>query len=170
ETHILDLADSRLRALVAGGHFPRAGIAVNAYAFADLATQQLIHGQSQGLTRNVPERDFDRRQRGDILAGLRAGKDAGGADAFESSLDIERVLANQHARERIDDWHVAHRGVGRLALVDDALIGVDPDMDLVAVHPDFSGADIGDLQLSSAAIIKTRVWASFNQLAMRSPY
>jgi hypothetical protein len=26
------------------------------------------------------------------------------------------------------------------------------------------------ISLSSTAIIKTRVWASFNQLAMRSPY
>src|ERR1035437_5565280 len=29
---------------------------------------------------------------------------------------------------------------------------------------------VGMKLLSSAAIIKTRVWASFNQLAMRSPY
>ena len=28
----------------------------------------------------------------------------------------------------------------------------------------------GGMVLSSTAIIKTRVWASFNQLAMRSPY
>src|ERR1035437_2269199 len=134
ETHLLDLPDSCLGAVVAGDHLPRAGIAVNAHALAYLAAQQLIYRQAQSLTRKVPKRDFDCRQRGDILAGLRAGKDAGGADAFESSLDIERVLANQHARERIDDWHVACRSIRGFALTDDALIGIDPDVDLVAVH------------------------------------
>ena len=78
----------------------RAGIAVDAHALADLAAQQLIHGQAQRLTRDVPERDFDGRQRGDVLAGLRAGEDAGGADAFEGGLDIERILADEQARRR----------------------------------------------------------------------
>jgi hypothetical protein len=149
ETQLLNLLNPREGALVAGDHLPVAGIAVDAYAVPHLAAHQLIHRHTQRLAGNVPERRFDGRQGGDILPGLRAGEDARGADALKGGLNVQGILANQQPSERADQRHVALRGVGRFALADDALVRVDAHVDLVAVDPNFGGANLRDLQLGA---------------------
>ena len=82
------LALGSLRSLVAG-------VAVDPDPVAHLAAQQLIDRQAEGFAGQIPERDLDRGERGDVLAGLRAGEDAGGANPLEERVDVQRILADQ---------------------------------------------------------------------------
>ena len=83
---------------------------------ADASAEQLIHGQAQGLAGEVPQRGFDRRERGDVLAGLRAGKDARRADPLERRLDVQRVLSHEEAAEHRDERHAALDGIGSFSV------------------------------------------------------
>ena len=67
----------------------------------------------------------------------------------KSGLHVERVLADQHAAERLDQRNAALCRVGSFALPDDALVGVDAHVNLVAVHAHLGGPDVGDLQLGA---------------------
>src|SRR5262249_43984726 len=91
---------------------------------------------------------------GHILAGLRAREDPRGADAFEGGLDVQWVLPDEHSREGSDQRNAALGGVRRFALTDDALIGVNPDVRLVAVHPHFGRANLCDLQFGTAILAR----------------
>ncbi len=154
EAHILNLLDTLLGPLVSGNHLPRAGIGVDAHTVAHLAAEQLVHRQAQRFPREIPERGFDGSQRRHVLAGLRPGEHARGADTFERGLDVERVLPHEHAREGLDDRNVAGGRVGGFALPDDALIGVHPYVHLVAMHAHLGRADICDLEFGPV------VWSS----------
>ena len=69
----------------------------------------------------------------------------------KSCVHVERVLPDEHALEGpLDEGRRPHRGVGRLALPDQALVGVDADVDLVAVRQHLRRAHVRDLQLRTA--------------------
>jgi hypothetical protein len=144
---VLDLVNPGLRVLVARNHLARSGVAVDTHAIAHLPAKQLIHRHPQCLAGQIPERDFNAGERGDVLAGLRSGEDARRANPFEGGLDVERILADEQARERSHERHAAHGGVGRFTLPEEALVGIHADVDLITVHPDFGRADFGDFQL-----------------------
>jgi hypothetical protein len=133
EAHALDFGDLLLGARLArvmGGR-----VAVDPNAVAHLPAQQLVHRQPDGFTRQVPQ------------AALRSGEDAGGADLLPDRLDVQRIPTDEHPPPPGDDRPAADRGVGGLALPDQPLVGVDPDVQLRPVRPDEGRSHVRDLEL-----------------------
>ena len=110
----------------------------------------MIDRDAESLAGYVPQRDFHGGQRRHVLAGLCSREDAVRAKAFEGRLDVQRILSNQHSPERLNERHAAPDGIGAFALANDALVGVNPHVQLVAVDYDLGSTDIGNLQLGTA--------------------
>ena len=91
------------------------------------------------------------------MPGLGPREDAQRPDALEEVVHVERVLPDEHALEGpLDEGRRPHRGVRRLALPDQALVGVDAYVDLEAVRQHLRRAKVRDLQLG-AAVGRARV-------------
>ena len=89
---------------------------------------------------------FDGAQRGDVLARLGAGEDAGRADPLEQAIDVQRILVHEEAAEHADQADAPLDGIGTFPVSDHSLIGVDPHVQLVAVCHDLGSAHVGDLE------------------------
>ena len=148
EPHVADLRDlgGRLRVVRILG----LRIAVDADAVAHLAAEQLIEGQPQRLAGQIPQGDLHRRQRRDVLTTLSARKDAVGANPLEQPVDVQRVLADQRLAEHTDERDAAAHGISAFAVTDQPLVGVDADVQLIAMRNHFGRADVGDLQFRPA--------------------
>jgi len=85
-----------------------------------------------------------RRERGDILPALRAGEDAAVRMRSKAASMLSGLATNRRAKERIKGTLPSEASV--VSPADDPLVGVDPDVHLVAVHAHFGRADLGDLQ------------------------
>ena len=141
ETQVDDLGDELLGLRIVAVVGPR--VAVDADAVAHPAAQQLVDRKPQGLARQIPQRDLDRAERGDILAGLRSGEYPGGAQPLEDGVDVQRVLADQREAESRDDGGPAADGIHAFAVADQSLVGVDPHVK----RANEGRAHVGDLQL-----------------------
>jgi len=75
-------------------------VAIDADSVADLAAEQLVDGQAEGLAGEVPERDFDGAEGGDVLSRLGAGEDARGADRLPERFDVEGSCPIRKRRKR----------------------------------------------------------------------
>src|SRR5579872_1765152 len=72
-------------------------IAVNAYLVAELSAHELIDRESEGLAGEIPEGDFQTRQRGNVLPTLRSREDSQGADSLPDGFYVERITPDEHA-------------------------------------------------------------------------
>src|SRR4029450_8525815 len=101
-----------------------AAVAVDANPVAKFPAHQLIDGHIESFPGEVPESEFHRGQSSNVLAGLRAAKDAARPDALPDALDVERALAHQSATETLNNGGSAGDGVDPFAVAVQALIGV----------------------------------------------
>lgn len=126
-------------------------VAIDAHAVAYLAAEQLIDGDAERLASQVPERNFDGSESRDILPALGPGEDAvGGADALLQRFDVQRVASDQGVAEGAHQRHAAHNRVGGFTVPDDALVGVDADVELIPVAHHLRRAHVCDLEFRPA--------------------
>ena len=123
-------------------------VGVDADPVAHLAAQELVNRQPQRLTGQVPKGDLDAGHGHHILTGLRTGEDSSFPQPLPQQVHIEQILSDQYSPERaLDERYGVGRRIGRLAVAVDSLIGVNANMNLVAVGASLRRPDIRDLQL-----------------------
>ena len=164
EAVVAELRDALRRLLGRVRHQHRR---VRAHAVMRRAAEQLVDGLALGLALDVPQCDVDARQRveGDPAA---ADVDQAAVHLPPEPLDVARILADQQVVERagdrvgaraLDEGGDGLRGRVDLADADDALVGRDPDHEIVlaavgdpVVHGRLTqddGLDLGDLHACS---------------------
>ncbi len=106
-------------------------VAVDANPVPHLAAQQLIDRQAQRLARQGPTEQSPRPLSAvDVLSALRAGEDTDRANPLADGFDVEWILAHQKSFASPHEGSPADDRVGRLALADESLVGVDADVQL----------------------------------------
>jgi hypothetical protein len=102
------------------------GVAVDAYLVAELAPEELIHGQTEGLSDQVPERRLEGGHHADVHAGLGALEEPAPAHLLLEPVDVERAPADEVALGEVLHHVVgAVDAVHRLTVAGDPLIGLD---------------------------------------------
>ena len=148
EAHGLDLLELLRGEGIVGVVVGR--VAIDAHAVAHLAAEELIDGDAERLAGQVPERNFDGGEGRDILPALGPGENAVETDAFPQRLDVQRVASDEGVAEGAHQGHAAHNGVGGFTVPEDALVGVDADVELIAVAHHLGRAHVGDLEFRPA--------------------
>ena len=125
---------------------------VDANVLAARAAEQVVDRLTARLTGNVPKSDVHGR----VPAGLGTGAAVADEEVVERPrvlVDLERILADEMRRDRLVDVRLDREWPdARLAEADQALIGVHPQPQLLAISVEPDRLDCSDLHARSSTL------------------